>query len=149
MLLCKIYYTAVKSFTGFPGGSGGKESVCNVGDPGLIPGLERSPGEGNGNPLQYSCLKNSMDRGAWGLVGYSSWGRKESDMTERLTHTHTKSFMTTTKLFKSQVFKSQCSSALYIYYAVRREACSPFPHKFPADLFSEFKLQNKQHFFWS
>ena len=44
----------------------GRESACNAGDPGSIPGLGRSPGEGNGNPLQYSCLKNSMDRrGAW------------------------------------------------------------------------------------
>ena len=50
---------------GFPGGSDGKVSACNVGDPGLIPGLGRSPGEGNGNPLQYSCLENSMDVGAW------------------------------------------------------------------------------------
>ena len=48
----------------FPGGSGGKESVCNVGDPGLIPGLGRSPGEGNGDTLQYSCLEHSMDGGA-------------------------------------------------------------------------------------
>ena len=43
------------------GGSDGKESACNVGDPGSTPGLGRSPGEGNGNPLQYSCLENSMD----------------------------------------------------------------------------------------
>ena len=49
----------------FPGGSDGKASACNVGDMGLIPGLGRSPGGGNGNPLQYSCLENSMDRGAW------------------------------------------------------------------------------------
>ena len=49
----------------FPGGSDGKASVYNVGDPGSIPGLGRSPGEGNGNPLQYSCLENPMDRGAW------------------------------------------------------------------------------------
>ena len=49
----------------FPGGSGGKESVCTVGDPGSIPRSGRSPGEGNGNPLQYSCLENSMDRGVW------------------------------------------------------------------------------------
>ena len=45
----------------FPGGSDGKASACNVGDPGSIPGSGRSPGEGNGNPLQYSCLENSMD----------------------------------------------------------------------------------------
>ena len=49
---------------GFPGGSEGKESTCNVGDLGLIPGSGRSPGKGNGNPLQYSGLENSMDRGA-------------------------------------------------------------------------------------
>ena len=50
---------------GFPGGSDSKVSACNVGDPGSIPGLGRSPGEGNNNPLQYSCLENSMDGGAW------------------------------------------------------------------------------------
>ena len=49
----------------FPGGSDGKVSAYSVGDPGLIPGLGRSPGEGNGNPLQYSCLENPMDGGAW------------------------------------------------------------------------------------
>ena len=49
----------------FPGGSEGKESVCNVGDPGSIPVLGKTPGEGNGNLLQCSCLKNPMDRGAW------------------------------------------------------------------------------------
>jgi len=49
---------------GFPGGSDSKESTCNVKDQGSIPGLERSPGEGNCNPLQYSSLENSMDRGA-------------------------------------------------------------------------------------
>ena len=52
---------------GFPGGSDGKESTCNAGDPGSIPGLGKSPGEGNGNPLQY-CLENSMDRGAWQAI---------------------------------------------------------------------------------
>ena len=50
---------------GFPCSSVGKESACNAGDLGLIPGLGRSPGEGNGNPLQYSCLENRMDKGAW------------------------------------------------------------------------------------
>ena len=50
---------------GFPGGSDGKESTCNAGDTGLIPGSGRSPGEGNGYPLQYSCLGNPTDRGAW------------------------------------------------------------------------------------
>ena len=50
---------------GLPGGSDGKESTCNVGDLGSIPGLGRSPGGGQGNPLPYSCLENLMDRGAW------------------------------------------------------------------------------------
>ena len=54
-----------RDFMGFPGGSDDKAPACNAGDPGLIPGLGRSPGEGNGNPLQYSCLENSMDGGAW------------------------------------------------------------------------------------
>ena len=54
------YYTL-----GFPGGSDGKESACSAGDPGLIPGLGRSPGERNGNPLQYPWLENPMDGGAW------------------------------------------------------------------------------------
>ena len=52
-------------FGGSPGGSDGEESAFNVGDPGSSPGLGRSPGEGNGNPLQYSCLENPMDREAW------------------------------------------------------------------------------------
>ena len=53
------------SFYGFPYSSVGKESACNAGDLGSIPRSERSPGEGNGNLLQYSCLENPMDRGAW------------------------------------------------------------------------------------
>jgi len=63
-------------FLGFPCGSAGKESTCNVGDLGLIPGLGRSPGEGNSYPLQYSGLENSMDRGAWKSTVYGiakSW----------------------------------------------------------------------------
>ena len=52
---------------GFPGGSEGKASACNAGDPSLIPGLGRSPGEGHGNPLLYSCLENPMDGEAWSV----------------------------------------------------------------------------------
>ena len=61
---------------GFLHSSVGKESACSAGDPALIPGSGRSPGEGNGNPLQYSCLENPMDRGAW-----QSMGSQELDMT--------------------------------------------------------------------
>ena len=66
----------------FPGGSEGKDSACNVENPGSIPGSGRSPGEGNGNAFRYPCLEKSMDGGAW--QAYSPWGRKESDTTERL-----------------------------------------------------------------
>ena len=66
----------------FPGGSDGKVSVYNAGDLGSIPGLGRFPGEGNGNPLQYSCLENPMDGGAWCRL--LSMGLKESGTTERL-----------------------------------------------------------------
>ena len=69
---------------GFPGGSHGKESACDAGDWGLIPGWGRSPGEGHGNPLQYSCLENPSDRVVWRAAVR---GVAELDMTERLTHT--------------------------------------------------------------
>ena len=64
----------------FTSGSESKDSACNAGDPGLIPGSRRSPREGNGNPLQYSCLESSMDREAWQA---SLWDRKEPDTIER------------------------------------------------------------------
>ena len=67
---------------GFPGGSEVKKNLpANVGDVGLIPGLGGSPGEGNGYPLQYSCLENSMD-GQRSLAGYSPWGHKELNTTK-------------------------------------------------------------------
>jgi len=77
-----MFSFAYSSFLGFPGGSDGKESACNAGDLGSILGSERSPGEGNGCPLQYSCLENSMDRGAWWAIVH---GFVESDMTEQIT----------------------------------------------------------------
>ena len=83
---------------GFPGGSDGKASARNVGEPGLIPGLGRSPGEGNGNPLQYSCLEF---HGWRSLVGYSPWAHKESDMTERL-HSLLKKHVLQQSNFKSK-----------------------------------------------
>ena len=73
--------SSVFSFTyllDFPGGLDGKASGYNAGDLGSIPGLGRSPAEGNGNPLQYSWMKNTMDREAWRAT-YSSQGRKESN----------------------------------------------------------------------
>ena len=69
---------SLTAYMGFPGSSDGKVSAYNAGDPGLIPGLERSPGEGNGNRLQYSCLENPMDRRAWEAAVHGvtkSWTR--------------------------------------------------------------------------
>ena len=68
------------STKGFPGGSDDKESACSAGDLGLIPGLGRSPGEGYGNPLQYSLLENPHGQGS--LAGHSLWGSKKSVTTE-------------------------------------------------------------------
>ena len=63
--ILKYYPTIISPLPDFPGGSDGKTSAYNVGDLGLIPGLGRSPGEGNGNPLQYSFLEDPMDGGTW------------------------------------------------------------------------------------
>ena len=80
-------------------GSDGKASARSAGDPGSIPGLGRSPGEGTGNTLQYSCLGNSMDWVAsQSLVGYSPWGHKELDMTERLHFTFTLLYLLSSKI---------------------------------------------------
>ena len=79
------------SFMDFPGNSAGKESDCNAGDPGSIPGLGRSPGGEHGNPLQYSCLENPHE---WrNLEGYSPWDHKELDMTELLSAAQYTSFI--------------------------------------------------------
>ena len=70
------YFSLSTIQLGFPGGSGGKESACNAGDPGSIPGSGGSPGEGNANPLQYSCLGNPMDSGSWWAIAHGvakSW----------------------------------------------------------------------------
>ena len=77
-----------------PSGSDGKESACNVGDLGLIPGLERSPAGGHGNPLQYSCLEDPY--GQRSLMSYSPLGHEVSDMTEWLStaqHNHTQAYL--------------------------------------------------------
>ena len=97
--------------------SDGKESTCNAGDLGLIPGSGRTPGEGNGNPLQYSCLENPMDRGAWWATVH--WVAK-SQMTERLTLSLTFYFVLDPILF--YFFKNFTFSV-------------PFPYHFPWIIF--------------
>ena len=76
-----VMKTEIENLMGFPGGSDNKEPACNAGDLGLIPGSGRTPGEGNGYPLQYSCLEDSMDRRVWQVTVQEV---TESDTTERL-----------------------------------------------------------------
>ena len=90
---------------GFPGGSEVKASAWNVGDPGSIPGLGRSPGEGNGNPLQYSCLENPMDRGAWWATVHGV----AKSLTQLSTHTRT--------WFLKRVFQGTFCSWKSSYYS--------------------------------
>ena len=94
----------------------GKESACNAGDVGLIPGSGRSPREGNSNPLQYSCLKNP--HGQRSLEGYSPWGRRESDMTEWLS---TRSLWYGLKLERLTKIHSKIIICLYHFSAPLRE----------------------------
>ena len=78
-----LQYSGLKNSTGFPGGLEVKASACNAGDLSSIPGLGRFPGEGNGNPLQYSCLENPMDGGAWWAIvqGVAKGRTRLSDFT--------------------------------------------------------------------
>ena len=113
-------------FLGFPGGSDGKESACNVGNLGLIPGLERSPGEGHGNLLQYSCLENP--HGQRSLEGYSPWGHKESDTTERLSTAQ-------------HIYVCVCVSlSLYIYLIYISYAKGLVGHYISSPLFSQILI---------
>ena len=73
-----LFTSCLSMMVGFPGSSDGKESACNAGDPGSIPGSGRSPGEGNGNPLQYSCLENPMDRGTMDRGTLQSMGSQRA-----------------------------------------------------------------------
>ena len=75
------YLQQLEGITGFPGGSDGVESICSVGDLGSIPGLGRSPGEGHGNPLQYSCLDNSMEKALQFTFSYGQEQRKPENIT--------------------------------------------------------------------
>ena len=111
----------LKKLRGSPCSSVSKESACSARDLGSIPGLGRSPGEGNGNPLQYPCLENLMDRGTWwiavhgvtkrNLVDCSPWGPKEWGTTERLTHT-----LTLTKVKALPSLKQHQSKILFLLF---------------------------------
>ena len=126
--LWQLHFTlAYKIEWDFPGGSVIKNPTSNAGDASFIPGLGRSPGEGNGNPFQYSCLGKSQ--GQRSLVGYSPWGHKESDMTEWLnltelracphmqshTHTHTHTHTHIWKHAPDMVTKNFASCNLHFF----------------------------------
>ena len=83
-----------------------QETACNVGDPGSIPRSGRSPGRGHGNPLQHSCLENSIGRGAWQAT---VCGVTESDMTERVTHTHTDVLLVNVYVLVAQSCPTLCN----------------------------------------
>ena len=108
-----LSFVGTPSNKGFHGVSDGKESTCNAGDLGSIPGLGRSPGEGNGYPLQYSCLENP--HGQRSLAGYGPWGREESDTTEQLS----------TTLHITQGLLKQCS-CLFSFLRFFFFWCGPF-----------------------
>ena len=105
---------------GFPGGLDNKESACNVGNLGSSPGSGRSPAGGHGNPLQYSCWENSMDRGAWGLQSI----RSQSDwVTNTHTHTHTH----TIRLYQPSEFMSKSKAhALPLFHNAWSFSLGPF-----------------------
>ena len=129
---CTTKWFSYTYIWGFPGGSDGKESICNAGDLGLIPGLERSPGDGNGNPLQYSCLENAMDRGAWWAIVHRV---TESDMIEWLTLSlfrciHTFLFYPPILFHYSILQDTECTSLLGLFLIIgveNRDIKWPWP----------------------
>ena len=137
----------VPVFLGFPGGPDGKESTCNIGDLGSIPGLGRTPGGGHGSPLQYSCLENP--HGPRSLACYSPWGCKELDMTEQLSahstyHVNLPSFWFT-QSSSSSLFKKSLLINLFLlisyYYGL---------YYFPLSAFFIFHkvFPNLLFFYW-
>ena len=112
-ILC-IYFPIIYPYMGLLGGSDGKESACNAGGPSSIPGSERSPGDGNGTPLQYSCLENPMDGGAWWATVHGV--TKSWTWLSNFTFVHTFIFQSYT-LLKPQVRYGHflCYLAIHIY----------------------------------
>ena len=119
---------------GFPGGSDGKESACNVGDLGSIPGSGRSPGEGNGYALQYSCLENPMDREAWWATVHGvAKNQTQLSNWHPYTHTHTHTHIMTNDLehFAMYLFAIHISSLVkYLFSSFAHFIIGFFPLHF-------------------
>ena len=124
---------------GFPGGSDGKESACNSGDLSLIPGSGRSPGEGNDNPLQYSCLENSMDRGAWWATvhGVAKSHHDWATNTQPHPHPHPHTFFTL-QCSQEELTSTDSLRTLNYFFSLKhcfywyaptppQHSCSPYP----------------------
>ena len=130
---------------GLPCSLNSKESAWNAGDQVLIPGWGSSSEEGNGNPLQPSCLENPVDREAWRAT--SPWGRKESDTTEQLTHTHTH---THSPLDSSGLQSQICLLFILPLKLIAKYCCSDYNislnHQLPAVTSIIFQLEYKDHY---
>ena len=113
---------------GFPGSSDGKESACNAGDLGLIPGLGRSPGGGHGNPLQYSCLENPMDRGAWQATDHEV-PKSQTQLTK-----HTTEWLSTAQEYLCKGHLSKFWPWLGLPSVLNPPAASQFPPIWPKAL---------------
>ena len=118
---------------GFPGGSDSKESACNAGDLDSIPGLGRSPGGGNCNLLQYSCLEHP--HGERSLAGYNPWGRKELDATERSRAAHSRGcLVSTSHCCRWDQRSHQLPTASFIYLLQHGTLFPVFPSPFFAPI---------------
>ena len=105
---------------GFPGGSVGKDSACNAGDPGLTPESGRSPGGGNSGPLQYSCLENPMDRGVWwAMVHLVAKSQTQLSHFHFHTHTHTHIYLMPSDQGWGKYSKDTLSVPLYLLYCCK------------------------------
>ena len=121
------YSKTIQLYMGFPGGSVIKNLPANAGDMGLIPRWGRSPGEGNGNPLQYSCLGNSMDRGAWQATVHGA--AKELDPTYTTTSVHpTRETQASPCLYQSPHFSCILFSHLFLERAHLCLSSPPSPY---------------------
>ena len=120
----QVYFWNFCTFLGLPCSSYGKESACNAGDPGSIPGLGKSSREGNGNTLQYSCLENPMDRGAWRVMVHwvaKSWTRLRDHLLLLLCTVFCRAspfYISTNNIQMFQLLHSLASTSLWCFFLI-------------------------------